>query len=131
MPRGKKTEPEMIYKIMAVWAVTNNYSQTARELKLPMKTVEKIVKENKDKPEFAKLCEEKKEGFVEKATDAIDLAFKRLLAALSDDTNYIPVNHLTTVIGTLFDKRALINGEATANTVVEIKLPKECEEYAK
>lgn len=131
MPRGKKTTPEVVYKIMASWAVTQNYSETARSLDIPMKTVEKIVKENKDKPEFAKVCDEKKKDFAAKATETIDLAFKRLTEVLSDETNYIPVNHLTTVIGTMFDKKALIEGKPTENAIIKIKLPNECEDYAK
>lgn len=130
MPRGKKTSPETMYAIMACYAVTENYAETSRILDIPVKTVEKTVKENKDKDEFAKLCRDKKDEFAEKATEAIDLAFKRLKESLSDETNHIPANHLTTVIGTLFDKRALVKGEATEKTVIEIKLPPGCDEYA-
>lgn len=72
MPRGKKTPPEVVYGIMASWAVTNNYKETSRELKIPVATVKKIVDENKNKPEFKKLCNEKKAAFAEKATDIID-----------------------------------------------------------
>lgn len=72
--RGKKTDNETIYKIMLSVFSTNNFSETARQLKLPIKTVEKIYKENKDKEEFTKLCQEKKEEFTETATRIINKA---------------------------------------------------------
>ena len=72
MARGKKTSPEDIYKIMTSWIVTQNYSETARELSIAESTVEKIVKENKDSPEFVKLWDEKKQDFAKKAGDIID-----------------------------------------------------------
>lgn len=131
MPRGKKTEPEVVYKIMTVWAINKNYKETAENLKLPVSTVKKIVEEHKDEEKFVKLCNEKEDKFAENAGKAIDKAFERLLEELSDETNYIPVTHLTTVIGTMFDKKALIEGKPTENAIIEIKLPKECEEYAK
>lgn len=72
--RGKKTDNETIYKIMLSVFSTNNFSETARMLNLPVKTVEKIYKENKDKEEFTKLCQEKKEEFTETATRIINKA---------------------------------------------------------
>lgn len=127
--RGKKTSPETIYAIMGSWAITENYAETSRILNIPVKTVEDIVKKHIDKPEFAKLRRDKKDEFADKATNIINLALERLESDISDYANNIPVNHLTTVIGTLFDKRALTKGEATENTIVEIKLPPGAEEY--
>lgn len=40
------------------------------------------------------------------------------------------IKALTTAIGTLYDKRALAQGESTANTNIEFKLPKEVGDYA-
>ena len=113
--RGKKTSPEDIYKVMTSYVVTGNYSETARELGMPMTTVEKIVKDNRDNPEFVKLCDEKKEEFSDKASRIIDKALARLEKAIEDEEEYIPVNQLTTAIGTLYDKRALAKGEMTQN----------------
>ena len=130
MPKGKKTSPETIYKILTSWAVTNNYSETARELNMAQSTVEKIIKENKNKPEFVKLCEEKRDSFSKQASKIIDKALKRLERDIDDEEKNIPVNHLTTVIGTLYDKKALADGRSTNNIMVEIKLPDGCDEYA-
>ena len=115
MARGKKTDPEVIYKVMTSWAVTDNYSQTARDLGMAITTVEKIVKDNKDKPEFVKLCNDKRATFVDKADKVIDLALKRMTDMLSDEEERIPINQLAIAFGTTFDKRALAKGEMTQN----------------
>lgn len=74
MPKGKKTDNETIYKIMISMFSTNNFSETGRQLGIATTTVEKIYKDNKDKTEFVKLCNEKKEEFVDKATRIINKA---------------------------------------------------------
>ena len=130
MPRGQKTPPETVYKIMASWAETGNYQETARQLKVPQSTVEKIVKENKNKPEFVEVCDKKRDEFSKKATQIINKALRRLENELDNYDKDIPINQLTTAIGTLFDKRALVDGEATERMSVEIKLPDGADEYA-
>lgn len=130
MAKGKKTDNETIYKIMISMFSTNNFSETARQLDMPESTVEKIYKENKDKEEFVKLCEEKKDEFAEKATRLIDKALNRLEKVLDDDEEKIPVNNLSTVIGTLYDKRNLAEGKATVNTDINIKMDKKVEELS-
>ena len=115
MARGKKTDPEVIYQVMTSWAATDNYSQTARDLGMAITTVEKIVKDNKDKPEFVKLCNDKRATFVDKADKVIDLALKRMTDMLSDEEERIPINQLAIAFGTTFDKRALAKGEMTQN----------------
>lgn len=71
MPRGKKTSPETVYQIMTSWTVTNNYKETAADLGLSYSTVKDIVTKNKDKPEFVKLREKKKEEFSKQADEII------------------------------------------------------------
>lgn len=127
MAKGKKTDNETIYKIMVSMFKTNNFSETSRQLNIPQKTVEKIFKQYKDKPEFAKLCEQKKEEFVDKATRLINKALDRLEKMLDDKEEKIPVNNLSTVIGTLYDKRALAQGNSTVNTEINIKMDKKVE----
>lgn len=122
MAKGKKTDNETIYKIMVSMFSTNNFNETSRQLKVPVKTVEKIYKENKDKEEFTKLCMQKKEEFTDKASRLIDKALKRLEEALDNKEDKIPVNNLSTVIGTLYDKRALAKGESTVNNKFEVDI---------
>lgn len=86
MAKGKKTDNETIYKVMLSYIVTNNYSETGRELDMPESTVRKIVEDNKDKDEFKKLCDQKRDEFVEKADKIIfkaaELLERRLDTAL-------------------------------------------------
>lgn len=166
MARGKKTPPEVIYKIMVSWSTTNNFKETARELKLPTATVKSIVDKNKDKPEFVKLRDEKREEFSGKASeiiqkgltllnkrfdraiayeDDLDLLIDEIFATNKDELSQDEKNRLvakikalqlqdikaiTTAIGTLFDKRALAEGESTGSVTVNIKLPEGIDEYA-
>ena len=115
MARGKKTSPEVIYQVMTSWAVTNNYNETAKDLNMAVSSVKKIVQDNKDKDEFAKLCTEKREEFSDKASKLIDMLLERLESELDNEDKDIPINHITTAIGTLYDKRALAKGEMTQN----------------
>ena len=130
MARGQKTNPELIYKIMTAWAVAQNVSAVARDFNMAESTVRKIVDDNKDKPEFKELCEEKREEFSKMASRLIEKAARRLEMTLDDEGKDIPANHLTTVIGTLYDKKALADGNATNNVSVSVKLPEGIDEYA-
>lgn len=130
MAKGKKTDNETIYKIMISMFSTNNFSETARQLNIPVGTVEDIYKRNIDKEEFTKLRKEKTEEFAEKATRLIDKALNRLEKVLDDEEEKIPVNNLSTVIGTLYDKRNLAEGKATVNTDINIKMDKKVEELS-
>lgn len=166
MARGKKTPPEVVYQIMASWAVTNSLKETSRVLGIPVATVKNIVDANKDKSEFVKLQDEKKADFAEKASDIIDKGmallerrFNRALEQEEDLDSLIDeifrtereelsqdekqrlvsklkalqlqdIKAITTAIGTLFDKRALAEGNATENVAVEVKLPEGIDEYA-
>ena len=118
MPRGKKTPPDMVYKIMTSWAVTKNYKETADGLGLSVSTVKKIVDERIREEKFEKLCNEKEQEFAKRADKMIDKAFNRLEKELDDEDKDIPVNHLTTVIGTLTDKKLLLEGKPTTRTEI-------------
>ena len=115
MARGKKTSPEVIYKVMASYAITRNMNEVSRTLDMPYSTVKDIVDGNIDKDEFKKLREEKQDEFAEKASGIIDMLLDRITKEVSDDEKDIPLHHLTTAIGTLYDKRALSRGEMTQN----------------
>ncbi len=117
MARGKKTDNETIYKIMISMFSTNNFNETSRQLDIPVKTVEKIYKENKDKEEFTKLCIEKKEEFVENATRIINKASQLLEKRL--DTALNSQDELEEIIDKVWEmdkkdfnetqKRAIVN----------------------
>ena len=128
--RGQKTDNETIYKIMVSMFSTNNFSETSRQLNIPVKTVEETYKRNIEKEEFAKLRKEKQDDFVEKATRIIDKALNRLEKSLDSENEKIQVNNLSTVIGTLYDKRALAKGDPTTNAGITIKMDKKVEELS-
>ena len=113
--RGKKTSPELIYKVMTSFAITRNMNETSRALNMPYSTVKDIVDGNIDKEEFVKLREEKENEFSEKASRIIDKLLERIENEVLDNEKDIPLNHLTTAMGTLYDKRALSKGEMTQN----------------
>lgn len=113
--RGKKTSPEVIYQVMTSYAITNNFNETARNLNMAVATVKNIVDDNKDAEEFKKLRTEKENEFAEKASRIIDKLLERIENEVLDGEKEIPLNHLTTAMGTLYDKRALSKGESTQN----------------
>ena len=100
---------------MTSYFCTRNLNQTAKDLNLAFSTVKNIVDANKDKPEFAKLGEQKCEEFSNKASTIIDMLLDRITREVADDEREIPINHLTIALGTLYDKRALAKGESTQN----------------
>ena len=115
MSKGKKTPPEVIYQVMVSYAITKNNMETSRQLGIPESTVRKIVEDNKDKDEFKKLCEEKTNEFAEKTTRIINELLERIEEEVLDKEKDIPFNHLTIGLGTMFDKRALAQGDSTQN----------------
>lgn len=131
MAKGKKTTIEDIYKVMIGYASNKNIDDLSRLLDMPASTVRKIVKDNKEKPEFKELCSKKADEFADKATKIIDKAIIRLEKELDDKKREIPINHLTTVIGTMYDKRALAKGENTSNQSISIKMTPDVKELSK
>ena len=127
MARGVKIDNQKIQEVMASYALTNSYNATAKECGVSDKSVKKIINEHSE--EFSKISEQKKEEFVEYADKLINKAMNKLDKALERDD--IPVNNLTTVIGTLYDKRALAKGEMTSNTSIFIKMTDEIKELSK
>ena len=113
--RGKKTAPEDIYRVMVSYAITNNLRETSRNLDMPLGTVKDIVDKHKDQPEYRQLQTQKRDEFAEKTSAIIDKILERITKEINDDEKDIPLNHLTTAMGTLYDKRALSKGELTQN----------------
>ena len=131
MPRGKKTSLEDVYKVMVGYAGNKNVSDLAKNLGMPESTCRKIILDNQEKPEFVKLCEKKEEEFADKATRIIDKALMRLEKELDNEEKDIPINNLTTAIGTLYDKRALAKGESTENKAITITMDESVKELSK
>ena len=72
MARGKKTAPEDIYKIMALWFTNYNLRETARIMDMPLSTVKGIVDEHKNADDFAELRTQTEKAFAQKTTEIIE-----------------------------------------------------------
>lgn len=123
MPRGVKTPTKKKLEVIKSYVETDSYNATSKETGVDHKVVKKIVEEN------PKEYQQEKEAFIEKTTRLLDKALNRLDEGLDRDN--IPINNLTTAIGTLYDKRALAKGESTSNDAITIKMSDEIKELSK
>ena len=72
MARGKKTSPEVIYQVMALWFTNYNLRETSRILDMPLSTVKEIVDKNKNDDKFEELRTQTEKAFAQKTTEIID-----------------------------------------------------------
>lgn len=121
MARGKKTDEEVVYQVMQLYFTYGNGSRVAEELDMPETTVRDLVNKNKDKPEFVELRSKTRRKFSKDFEEIIAKAVNRLNREL-DEQDRIPVNQLSTVIGTVYDKNRLENDESTSNENQTIKI---------
>ena len=132
MARGKKTDTETIYKIMQLYFTYGNSADVSKELDVPESTVRDIVRDNKDKPEFVELRNKTIRKFSKDFEEVIELAVNRLKTEIVTQDS-IPVNQLSTVIGTIYDKNRLEQGQSTENTnnTITIGFSDEMQELSK
>lgn len=121
MAKGVTTDRETLYKVMTSYFMTRSYSATARELEMPISTVENLVKTHIKDEEFVKLWKEKKEDFATMADVMIYKAMDKLNNELDKQEN-IPINQLTTAIGTLYDKRRIESIGSVESTTPDITI---------
>ena len=123
MAQGKKLTTQEIYNIMNSYFETRNFTQTGSDLGVPVSTVEKIVKLHIKDPDFIELWNKKKEDFATKADMIIYKAMDKLINQLDKQEN-IPINQLSTAIGTLYDKKMIaehgVLGTDTPNVQINI-----------
>lgn len=127
----KRLTEEERAEIIALYSTTKNKSEIARKMGVSESSVRKVLKEKDTNPDYAKIYEISKKRFVERSTEIIDIGLDRLRNTLSDLEKDIPARELTTVIGTLFDKRALAMDESTENSQIKVVLSDEVMKYAK
>jgi DNA-binding XRE family transcriptional regulator len=132
MAKGKKTDTETLYKIMQLYFTYGNSAAVSKELNVPESTVRELVEKNKDKPEFVELCNKTKRKFSKDFEEILDLAIARLKTEIKEQEK-VPVSQLSTVIGTVYDKNRLEQGESTENTnqTIKIAFSNELEELSK
>ncbi len=121
MAQGKKTDMKTIYNIMASYFETRSFAQTSKDIEIPPSTVEKIVKEHINDKEFVELWAKKKEDFVNKVDVIIYQAIDRLTKEMDKQEN-IPINQLTTAIGTLYDKKLMAQTGVMGNDTPSVQI---------
>lgn len=74
MARGSKIDNKKIAEIVASYALTNNYSKTARATGVCANSVKNVIEKQKNEntEEYEKVCEEKKELFSSRANRIIN-----------------------------------------------------------
>lgn len=118
-------------EIVTLWASLKNKSKISDLVGVSEGTVRNVIKKLESDEDYINIYERSRSKFVEKSTTVIDMAFDRLIEKLSVPNRDVTVNQLSTVIGTLFDKRALAVGDSTENSKITVELSKEAAEYAK
>lgn len=119
MSKGKKYNDDVKEKAYALLGAGNSYSFVSRKLGIPESTLRgwKGQESNAENEEnLVKLRAKKKEEFATRAWQAINLAqtlLERSLKRAVDENKEIDLGKLVTIIGTLYDKQALANKEAT------------------
>jgi len=131
--QGQKLDPELKEKIKAYLATCDNISQTAKKFGVSVSTVHKIKEEKPD--EFEKLRNDKKQQIIdriwENIWDAIELG-NQMVKEAREGKRDIPLSHISTYVGTLYDKQALMQGDPTQNInggmVIHIGIPDTAED---
>lgn len=123
MAMGVKTTKKKEIEVVKDYVKTNSYNATSRNTGVNDHTVKKIVQNNSE------LYEQEKEKFIERTSKLIDKALDRLDEGLDRDN--IPINNLSTALGTLYDKRALARGESTSNESITITMSDDIKELSK
>lgn len=129
--QGQKLTDELKERIKSALASNNNVREIAREYKVSPSTVMKVRDENPD--EFEQLRTDKKQQLIDKLwdniVDAAELGHSMIKEA-KQGTREIPLGQISTYLGTLYDKRALMNDESTSNTTMTVKLEGELDTWA-
>lgn len=124
MAKGKKYNDDIREKAFALLACNNNVAYIAEKLNLPQSTIRSWRNEfnsapkNEEAVNFVELRAKFREKFVADAWEIINkcsrLMQRNLDKALSDEEAPEPdLAKLSTVLGTVYDKQALSNREAT------------------
>lgn len=120
--QGQKLTDELREQIKAHLVLSDNKNEIAKTLGVSWSTVDKVAKEvvnNPDeKEEFEKLRDDKKSQMIETVWGSMMKAATlgdRLVQEALDNKRDIPLNHISTYYGTMYDKHALMTGGNTAS----------------
>lgn len=131
MAKGIQPDDKTRERVKTLLAEGKAKNQIAKEVKLSWATVDKISKEEPDGLES--LREDKKKELIDKLWENIvaaqELGFQMIREAKTGQRD-IPLGQISTYLGTIYDKRALMNNESTANTQLTVKLEGDLDEWA-
>lgn len=120
MAKGQKYNEEIKERAWAMFSVYGNLSYISRHLNVPRSTItgwkQEFDKLSEDSDVIANLRNVKKQEFVVRAWQAVNLSqtlLEKALKEAEEGKRDIDVDKLVRVIGTLYDKQALANKEAT------------------
>jgi transposase len=120
--QGQKLTDELKEQIRTHLVISDNKNEIAKNLNVSWATVDKIHKEMRDSPEeevkFEKLREDKKTEMINVIWSSMMKAASlgdRLVQEALDNKRDIPLNHVSTYYGTMYDKHALMTGGKTAD----------------
>lgn len=132
MAKGKKYDDEIKEKALAMLATCRDIEEISKQLKIPGRTLRdwkaaEIVKDGES--DFARLRQEKKAEFINKAWEVIGLATEQVKKTIKD----AGPGEAAKVAGIYFDKQALASGDPTnnLNANIEVILEGELNEWAK
>lgn len=113
---GKLLSEYMKEQILAEYAMTGNVSHVARKYKSDDRTIRKVLQEKRD--EFMEIREDMKVQMVKEIWGQMDSVMKlgkKMIDEALEDKRQIPLNHISSYIGTMYDKQALMMDENTQN----------------
>ena len=116
-----KYNAQEIMNIMVSYFDTRSYNETSKELGYPYNSVKYIVRKHYEEPDFVKIREQKEAQFAERATHLIYKAMNKLNKEL-EQQEHIPVNQLTTAIGTLYDKKLISQTGVLGNDTPSVQI---------
>lgn len=124
MAKGKKYNDDIKEQAIALLAINSNSSLVAEQMGLPRSTVQNWQRDYNNnavkngEEDLAKLRLKRKEEFVEDSWRLIRKCQKLLekkidRADADEEKDKTEISKISTVLGTLYDKQALANKEAT------------------
>lgn len=114
MGAGIPPNDEQRETIKALLSLGKSKNQVAKEVGMSWSTIDRISKEEPD--EVENLREQKRTQFISKLwnniEDATELGHTMILEAKRKERE-IPLSHISTYVGTMYDKHALMTGGKT------------------